>query len=176
MKNLFVFLLCLALFHACSIFFQGQAKPPSAVKFPSDYSSESSIRLAVISYAKEYIGVKYQYSGSSPNGFDCSGFTSYIYKKVDIPLSRSSIDQATLGKKIPLKEAKSGDLIFFHNTVKGRGKGVVSHVAMIVSNDSNGISVIHSTTSLGVKEENISNSKYWKPKILFARTVIKSEE
>jgi cell wall-associated NlpC family hydrolase len=57
-------------------------------------------------------------------------------------------------------------LIFFGKN------GKVSHVAMVVSNTYEGISVVHSTTSKGVMVQNITKSTYWKPKILFARDVI----
>ncbi|MEL6845503.1 MAG: NlpC/P60 family protein, partial [Bacteroidota bacterium] len=63
---------------------------------------------------------------------------------------------------------KPGDLIFFSKN----GRGKISHVALVVDHDREGISVAHSTTSRGVIVENISNSRYWKPKIKFARDVI----
>lgn len=117
-------------------------------------------------YSKRYVGTKYKYAGKDPKGFDCSGFTSYVMKSEGITVSSSSKMQATEGKPVPLNRVKPGDLIFFGKN------GKVSHVAMVVSNTSEGISVIHSTTSKGVMVQNITQSNYWKPRIMFARDVI----
>jgi cell wall-associated NlpC family hydrolase len=116
--------------------------------------------------SKKYVGVNYKYAGKDPKGFDCSGFTSYIMGTEGVTISSSSKAQATEGKPVPINKVKPGDLIFF-------GKGdKVTHVALVISNTSEGITVIHSTTSKGVMIQNISTSTYWKPKILFARDVL----
>ena len=117
-------------------------------------------------YSQKYVGTKYKYAGKDPKGFDCSGFTAYVMKSEGITVSPSSKIQATEGKAVPLNKVKPGDLIFFGKN------GKVSHVAMVVSNTYEGISVVHSTTSRGVMVQNITKSTYWKPKILFARDVI----
>ena len=123
-------------------------------------------RNNLTNYSKKYVGTKYKYAGKTPKGFDCSGFTSYVMKSEGITVSSSSKMQATEGKPIPINKVKPGDLIFFGK------RGKVSHVAMVVSNTSEGISVIHSTSSKGVIIQNITKSTYWKPKILFARDVV----
>lgn len=116
--------------------------------------------------SQKYIGVEYKYAGKDPKGFDCSGFTSFVMQTEGVTISSSSKDQALEGKPVPLNKVKPGDLIFF-------GKdGKVTHVAMVISNTSEGITVIHSTSSKGVIVQNISTSTYWKPKILFARDVL----
>jgi len=91
-----------------------------------------------------------------------------VYDKVNIDISRSSSAQAEMGWKIKMKDALPGDLVFF----TGTGRNKISHVAMVVSNDAKGLVVIHSTSSKGVRKDNITHSTYWKPKILFARQVI----
>jgi cell wall-associated NlpC family hydrolase len=127
---------------------------------------DQRLREEITQHAKKYVGVKYKYAGKSPKGFDCSGFTGYVFGKFDIKLSASSQAQAATGKKIPLNKAREGDLLFF-------GKhGKINHVALIVSNTRNGIEVIHSTSSKGVMVQNVSQSDYWKPRILFARDVM----
>ncbi len=130
-------------------------------------SKEDRLRQDVVAYAKKYLGARYKYAGRDPRGFDCSGFTYYVMKEFDVTLPTSSKTQADIGKKIPIKEAKSGDLIFFRRSPASR----VFHVSMIVSNDSDGITVIHST-SRGVVIDNITKSSYWKPKISLARRVL----
>lgn len=123
-------------------------------------------RKNLTKYGQKYVGTKYKYAGKDPKGFDCSGFTSYVMKSEGVTVSSSSKMQATEGKSIPVNKVKPGDLIFFGK------KGKVSHVAMVVSNTSEGISVVHSTSSKGVMVQNVTKSTYWKPKILFARDVI----
>ena len=132
----------------------------------SGYNKEEKLREDITRQAKKYVGVKYKYAGKSPKGFDCSGFTGYVFGKFDINLSASSQAQSTTGKKVSLSKAKGGDLLFF-------GKhGKINHVALIVSNSSNGLEVIHSTSSKGVMVQNVSKSSYWKPRILYARDVL----
>ena len=148
-------------------------RPPSQQGKNSSYSppknensEEQKLRKDITRQAKKYVGVKYKYAGKSPKGFDCSGFTGYVFEKFDIKLSASSQVQATSGKKVPLNKAQTGDLLFF-------GKhGRINHVAIIVSNSNEGIEVIHSTSSKGVMVQNVSESSYWEPKIMFARDVI----
>jgi len=129
-------------------------------------STESALRSDIIKYAKKYKGARYKYGGTTPKGFDCSGFTSYVFKKFDIPITRTSDSQAKKGKKINLPYAKPGDLAFF-----GRGRKI-THVALVTKNSKSGLQVIHSTSSRGVVEENVTNSSYWKSRLLFVRRVI----
>ncbi len=129
-------------------------------------SKDQRLRQEITQHAKKYVGVKYKYAGQSPKGFDCSGFTGYVFEKFDINLSRSAKGQATSGKKISLSKAQKGDLLFF------KKHGNVNHVALIVANTKDGIEVIHSTTSKGVMVQNVSKSSYWKPRIMFARDVM----
>lgn len=125
-----------------------------------------SLRNDVVEYAKQFLGLRYRYAGRDATGFDCSGFTHYVMKNFNIDLSACSRTQSTQGKKILLKEVKSGDLIFFRQSRRSR----ISHVAMVVSNDQRGIFIIHST-SRGVVVDNLMESKYWRPKIFMARDV-----
>lgn len=129
---------------------------------------EMEMRFEIVDYAKKQLGKKYKYAGRSPRtGFDCSGFTHYVMDNFGVDLSTSSRAQENQGKKIKVSEAKSGDLIFFRRSKNG----AVFHVALVVSNDREGLKVIHST-SRGVVIDNISVSSYWKPKISTARDVL----
>ncbi len=58
-------------------------------------------------------GAPYAWGGSSPAGFDCSGFTRYVYGKLGIPLAHSSYDQWTSGWRVPRRDLQPGDLVFF---------------------------------------------------------------
>ena len=125
-------------------------------------------RATLIKEAQKLKGKKYKYGGTTPKGFDCSGFTSYVYQQIDITLPRSSSAQSQNGKKITAGAAQPGDLLFFKLSQKGK----ISHVAMVVSNDKDGLEVIHSTTSRGVIQEKIDNSTYWAEKLLYGRNYI----
>ncbi|MEM1327185.1 MAG: C40 family peptidase [Bacteroidota bacterium] len=127
----------------------------------SNYGLEKGekLRREVIAYAKQHIGVNYKYGGTTPNGFDCSGFTSHVLSEFNIRVSRSSRDQSKQGKSVQLKKAKPGDLIFFSRS------GRIFHVAMVAANKNGDIQIIHSTSSRGVVVDHLNTSKYWFPKI-----------
>lgn len=132
-------------------------------------SAEMKMRQNIINYAQKYEGVKYKYAGKDPKGFDCSGFTHYVFKNFDIALSGSSSDQSKQGKEIPLAKAQQGDLIFFGRD--GR-EGKIQHVGLVYKNEEDGLFMIHSSSKRGIVIDNITTSKYWKPKILFVKRVI----
>ena len=73
---------------------------------------ESAVGNAVIEVAARYVGVPYVYGGTTPDGFDCSGFTSYVYAQVGITLPRTSSDQRYAGVVVPRDQAQPGDLVW----------------------------------------------------------------
>lgn len=140
------------------------SKPTNATKA---YTSSSNKRSGIVKTAKKYIGKPYVYGGKKPSsGFDCSGFTSHVYKENGVNVSGPSYQQAKKGKKKSISQLKEGDLVFFGN------KSKVSHVAIVANVERDKIEVIHSTSSRGVVIDNISNSKYWKTRYLFGRDVL----
>jgi cell wall-associated NlpC family hydrolase len=150
-------------------------KPKSGTSKPKPKSytdaEASPFRKKVVDYGKKFVGTTYKYAGQSPKtGFDCSGFTSYVLKEFGVSASPASAIQATEGRAVSLEKVMPGDLIFF-----GESKNKISHVALVVKRGSDGITCIHSTTSRGVIVENITQSTYWKPKILFARDIISED-
>lgn len=79
----------------------------------------------VISVAKQYLGVPYVWGGKSPSGFDCSGFTSYVFREAyGINLGASTIPQENSGTQIPLSQVQPGDLLFWGS------RGGTYHVAI----------------------------------------------
>lgn len=99
----------------------------------------SGIGAQLVAIAKQYMGVPYVYGGSGPNGFDCSGFTSYIYRQVGISLNRTATAQLDNGVSVSKDQLQPGDLVFFRrNTSKP-----VSHVGIYIG-DGN---FIHASTN-----------------------------
>lgn len=80
--------------------------------------ADRSIVLNIIETGKKFMGVPYVFGGSSPKGFDCSGFTSYVFKQHGITLPRATTGQATAGPKVNKAELQAGDLVIFSNTYK----------------------------------------------------------
>jgi hypothetical protein len=113
----------------------------------------------LLSRAHDYIGTPYRSGGRTPKGFDCSGFTSYIFSRYGVKLSASSGSQINDGRRIARNEVKKGDLIFF----KGRNSGSsrIGHVGIVSDSDDNGnIKFIHSASSGGVKVSSIKEPYY----------------
>ncbi len=144
-----------------------QTKQPTKTETNTD-SNASPFRSKVVNYGQKFVGTTYKYAGQSPKtGFDCSGFTSYVLNNYGVTVSPASAIQATEGHWIALDKVLPGDLIFFGESTKK-----ISHVALVVKRGPEGITCVHATTSRGVIVENVSQSTYWKTKILFARDVI----
>ncbi|MCM3693937.1 NlpC/P60 family protein [Neobacillus niacini] len=85
-----------------------QAPTPSVVAPITNSATANS----VIATAKQYLGVPYVWGGSTPSGFDCSGFTSYVFRSVGISLPRTSSAQQNVGTRISLSQVQPGDLVF----------------------------------------------------------------
>ncbi|CAG5080144.1 C40 family peptidase [Parvicella tangerina] len=135
---------------------------------PIATASSSSIRSGVIKEAEKHMGTPYKYGGVSPKGFDCSGFTQYVFSKNGMGIPRTASSQATAYEKVKLKDASRGDLVFF-----GRNKNEISHVGIVYSNGEDGLKMIHASSSRGIMISNIDKDPYWNPKLQYAVKVIK---
>jgi cell wall-associated NlpC family hydrolase len=120
----------------------------------SSSSSESSLRERMVTFAKKYLGVNYVYGGGSPSGFDCSGFTQYVYSNFGIRLNRTAADQATQGERVNKADLRPGDLIFFDTN---GGHDYINHAAMYIG----GGNFIHASSGRGeVTITSLSESFY----------------
>ena len=109
----------------------------------------------VVAYAKQYLGSKYVSGGASPKGFDCSGFTTYVYKHFGISLSRTSSGQASNGRAVARSELQAGDIICFSNSSSSKRIG---HVGIYVG----GGQFIHAANSRkGVIISNVSGAGFY---------------
>lgn len=82
---------------------------------PDDGGSGGRIGTAhdVVRVATGYVGTPYLWGGTSPSGFDCSGFVKYVYAKLGIPLPRTVREQYDIGAPIPRDRLRVGDIVFF---------------------------------------------------------------
>lgn len=120
----------------------------------------SQPRQKILERSEELIGVPYQWAGTTPKGFDCSGFTSYLMDtELNKTLDRRAVDQYNSAKKIKKKHVKPGDFVFFDN-----GSGI-SHVGIVFSTNNNSIQMIHASTSVGISIVDIYQSSYWKQRV-----------
>ncbi|MDE5830639.1 MAG: SH3 domain-containing protein [Clostridia bacterium] len=110
----------------------------------------------IVEYAKLYLGYKYTSGGSTPNsGFDCSGFTTYVYKHFGISLSRTSSGQSSNGVAVSRENLALGDIICFSGSSSSKKIG---HVGIYVGNGK----FIHSANSRrGVIYSNVSGDGYY---------------
>ena len=126
----------------------------------STSSSTTSLKSgsSVVSYAKQFLGCKYVYGGTSPRGFDCSGFTQYVYKHFGVNLNRTAAAQYSNGKSVTSLQA--GDLVMF-------GKSGINHVGIYIG----GNTFIHAANkSQGVRTDSMSTG-YYKTNYVGARRI-----
>lgn len=93
-------------------------------------STASVSASSVISYAEQFVGVPYVLGGTSPSGFDCSGFVQYVYAHFGVSLPRTSEAQSTIGSAVSVSSAQPGDLLFWG------GQGSAWHVGIYVGGSS----------------------------------------
>jgi cell wall-associated NlpC family hydrolase len=104
----------------------------AAQKTGKAYSLSREDREKLLEDAKYFKGGKYVWGGTNPEGFDCSGYVQYLYKKHQINLPRTAWAQSKKGREVQLDELQKGDLLFFL-TDKKRGIPV-THVGIYIGN------------------------------------------
>lgn len=124
--------------------------------------------FSIIDHALQFLGTRYKYGGTSPEGMDCSGLVYTCFLQQNIELPRSSRDMALLGDQLDLTQVKIGDLLFFKTD---RRKKNINHVGLVVELDSDNIFFIHSSTSRGVIISAL-NENYWREHFVMARRIL----
>ncbi len=129
---------------------------------PAAMIASASSADTVISNAKKHMGTPYRWGGTRPGGFDCSGYTQYVFKQSGISIPRTTGTQFNAGPAVSKANLQTGDLVFFNTS--GRG---VSHVGIYIS----GGKFIHASTSKGVEINSINDPYYWGKRYIGARRV-----
>jgi len=117
---------------------------------------------ALVGAALSLRGTPYRNGGTDPQGFDCSGFTQYVFAQFGVTLPRGVREQYRVGDVVLPQELAPGDLVFFTTTDPG-----VSHVAIAVGGDE----FVHAPSSAGVVRVEHLSSNYWGPRYLGARRI-----
>ena len=107
-------------------------------------SSENADSL--LAFSKKFLGTPYRYASMNPQkGFDCSGFTSYVFNHFGYKVPRSSLEYEKFGKSINKDSAKAGDIIVFRGTnAKNKRPG---HVGIVIERTENDLVFIHSSSN-----------------------------
>lgn len=144
---------------ASNTIFPGQKLRMIADSDLSDSSQSSNLAQKIIADGKKYIGTPYVWGGTSPSGFDCSGFLYYVFQHngVDIPRTVATIyDVGT-----PVQNPEVGDIVFFETYQPG-----ASHAGIYVGNGN----FMHAGSSTGVTISNMSHNSYWTPRYIGAKS------
>lgn len=116
--------------------------------------SQVSKGQEIADYALQFLGYRYVHGGTSPKGFDCSGFTTYVYKQFGYTLNRTCSGQLDNGTPVSMSELQPGDIVIFR---KGNSSKKATHVGLYIGNNQ----FIHaSTPTKGVIISKMSDSYY----------------
>ncbi|GHU94526.1 hypothetical protein FACS1894208_05750 [Clostridia bacterium] len=147
---------------AAAILGEGDGEEPeedvaAAVAFAGLYAE--GLRGEIVAYAKTFLGTPYRYGAMNPaKGFDCSGFTSYVFNRYGYSLNRSAAGQLSNGAAVSKADLLPGDLVLFRDP--SITKNAASHAGMYIG----GGQFIHASSSRsgGVKISGLSESYYAK--------------
>lgn len=116
----------------------------------------------IVETGKNYIGVPYVFGGTTPKGFDCSGFLQYIFKQHGFIIPRLADEQYNLGSSAKVSQLLPGDLVFFSTYTSG-----ISHCGIYVGDKS----FLHASSSKGIRIDSL-DSDYWKSRFIGAKKIV----
>jgi len=118
---------------------------PTIYKEGEEVKTGSTIPGSLVAFGKSLVGTPYLYASSDPeNGFDCSGFITFVFNHFGIAVPRSSVDFTNVGLEMPKEFAGPGDLILFTGT--DSTIRIVGHMGIVESNESGNLLFLHSTS------------------------------
>lgn len=121
----------------------------------AETAAAASLGQEIADYALQFLGYPYVYGGSSTRGFDCSGFTKYVYAQFGYSINRTASNQLDNGVSVSMSELEPGDLVFFKKS--GTGSKRASHVGIYIGNSQ----FVHASTSkVGVIVSHMSDAYY----------------
>lgn len=129
---------------------------------PASRDSSTAYIRRIVQTSMRYTGVPYVFGGTSPSGFDCSGFTRYVFAQSGIYLPRTADEQFEVGRHVSYSRLQPGDLVFFSTYAAG-----ASHSGIYIGNGQ----FISATSSRGVAIDSM-NSSYWGSRYVGARRVM----
>lgn len=134
---------------------------------PEPMDGNTADRL--IAYAKRFIGRPYVYGANGPNSFDCSGFTTYVFRHVGIHLTRTSSGQSQQARRIRggFRNLRKGDLVFFGR----RNRHTVGHVGIVISATDNDFTFIHAAVHSGITISHY-HERYYRSCYMFAGRIL----
>lgn len=123
---------------------------------PYNPAAASAVGAEAVEIAMQYLGVPYVYGGASSSGFDCSGFTMYVFSQLGYSLPHSATSQwESVGEYVERSDLQPGDLVLFCDPSRSNGKAC-SHVGIYIGNNE----FIHASTSYGVRINGLDESYY----------------
>lgn len=131
--------------------------PPPAAEEPQTLAVNS---YALVGTALALRGAPYRSGGGNPEGFDCSGFTQYVFAQYGVALPREAREQFEHGKSVKADEVTAGDLLFFTTVAPGP-----SHVGIAIGSDQ----FVHAPSSTGVVRVERISASYWSARYIGAR-------
>lgn len=136
-----------------SDFQQAQASPAVGA---GDWASK------LIAKGKEYLGTPYVWGGTRPGGFDCSGYTQWVYGQLGVKLPRVSYQQGSMGPQIKVDQLQPGDLVFWDNSSRNTG---ADHVEIFIGRDAQGRAMVMGAPAPGkqvrIRTLSASEGKIW---------------
>ncbi len=125
------------------------------------FQQNIELRDSLVQYAKTLLNTPYRSGSKGPNGFDCSGFTHYVFQRFGVPLGESSRDQVYDGREVATDQLKKGDLVFFKGSNSRRDR--IGHVGIVIGhNPDGGFNFIHAAYDGGVRIDNSLENYYAK--------------
>ena len=130
---------------------------------PARPRPSTSDAYALVGTALSFRGVPYRNGGADPTGFDCSGFTQYVFARHGVALPREVSDQFQEGDSVKAGDLAAGDLLFFRTTASGP-----THVGIAIGGDQ----FVHAPSSTGVVRVERLSADYWSSRYLGARRIL----